>query len=79
MFFDEKGGYDIKQWMVELAAIAEPGEPVILICRSGNRSSKIAAFLAQQAGYKTVYNVKYGIKKWLADGNPTHSPTTAPS
>jgi rhodanese-related sulfurtransferase len=78
MFFDERGRFDINGWLAELAAVAKPGDPVILICRSGNRSAKIAALLSQQAGYTTVYNVKNGIKKWLAEGNPTH-PQSTPS
>lgn len=79
MFFDERGRYDINSWLAELAAVAKPGEPVILICRSGNRSAKIATFLSQRTGYKTVYNVKNGIKQWLAEGNPTQAPSTPPS
>ena len=39
-FFDRKGRYDLEQWLPALAAIAESGEPVALICRSGNRSGR---------------------------------------
>ena len=45
-------------------------EDLILICRSGNRSSVIANFLAERAGYTKVYNVSEGILKWIDDGNP---------
>jgi rhodanese-related sulfurtransferase len=70
-FFDAQGRYDTTRWLAELSTIAGSDEPVILICRSGNRSARIAAFLDQQAGYQTVYNVRSGIRSWLAEGNQT--------
>ena len=69
-FFDEKGGADPALWLQRAKAIAKPGEPVIVICRSGNRTSALSQFLTQQAGYAKVYNVKNGIRAWAKEGRP---------
>jgi rhodanese-related sulfurtransferase len=44
--------------------------PVILICRSGNRTDKLARDLMEKHGYTQVYNVRDGITGWIAAGNP---------
>ena len=69
-FFDEKGRSDAGAWLDKVKPIAKPNEPVIVICRSGNRTKPVSQFLSQQAGYTTVYNVKSGIKGWIAGGMP---------
>ena len=43
--------------------------PVLLFCRSGNRSGKATAFLRQQ-GYAQVANVEGGIIAWQGAGLP---------
>lgn len=37
--------------------------PVVLVCRSGNRSA-LAALTLQQLGYEQVYSLKTGIRGW---------------
>jgi len=69
-FFDEKGKVDAPAWLEKLKPIAPPNQPVVVICRSGNRTKAVSQFLSQQAGYATVYNVKQGIKGWIAGGGP---------
>jgi rhodanese-related sulfurtransferase len=69
-FFDEKGRYDAAAWLEKVKPIVKPNEPVIVICRSGNRTKPVSQFLSQQAGYATVYNVKNGIKGWIGAGMP---------
>lgn len=69
-FFDEKGNADPAAWLRKLQAIAGPGQPVAVICRSGNRTQPVSRLLFQQAGYPTVYNVKKGIRAWAAEGRP---------
>jgi len=69
-FFDEKGRSDTAGWLEKLKPIAQPNQPVVVICRSGNRTRPVSQFLSQQAGYTTVYNVKSGIKGWIASGAP---------
>jgi rhodanese-related sulfurtransferase len=67
--FDGNGRF-VSSFRDQLRAFAEPDEELILICRTGNRSSVIANALAEQAGYSKVYNVTDGIVKWIKDGNP---------
>lgn len=45
-------------------------EPVILICRTGNRSSVLAKHLMEQMGYTQVLNVADGITDWIRAGKP---------
>lgn len=76
-YFDEQGRHDDAAWLDKLKPIARPEQPVILICRSGNRTRAASQFLAQQAGYRTVYNVKSGIKGWIAGGKPVEPATSS--
>lgn len=68
-FFDEQGNA-IPGWLEKAKAVAKPDQPVILICRSGNRTKAASQFLSQQAGYKTVYNVSKGLNGWIGEGKP---------
>ncbi len=47
--------------------------PIALICRTGNRTDSLARELAQQ-GYTRIYNVRNGITRWIAEGNPVVRP-----
>ena len=66
--FDNTGRF-IRTFPAGLQKFASREEAVILICRSGNRSSVIANMLVEQAGYSEVYNVAGGIVKWIKDGH----------
>lgn len=74
-FFNEQGQVDAAGWLAQTKVLAKPEQPVILICRSGNRSQSAARFLTQQ-GYKTVYNVREGIRGWIREGRPLTAPPT---
>ena len=76
-FFDDKGRYDARAWMEKLGPIAKPDQPVVVICRTGNRTRAVSDFLDRQAGYKKVYNVKHGIYGWMKDKRPVE-PATQP-
>jgi len=67
-YFDERGRADPAAWLEKLKPLVRPGDPVVVICRSGNRTRPVSQLLAQQAGYARVYNVKDGIKGWTASG-----------
>ena len=67
-FFDVKGKADPATWLGKVKPFAKPEQPVILICRSGNRTKPASQFLSQEAGYAKVYNVKNGIKGWVKEG-----------
>jgi rhodanese-related sulfurtransferase len=45
-------------------------DPVILICRTGSRTSTLARYLVEQMGYTQVFNVRNGIKRWIRDDRP---------
>ncbi len=47
-----------------------PEQPVIVICRTGNRTDALARELVEKLGYKQVYNVRSGISRWIGEGNP---------
>lgn len=76
-FFDEKGRADPPAWLEKVKTVAKPDQPVILICRSGNRTRAATQFLAQQAGYKTVYNASGGMNAWSKEGRSVVPPSTA--
>jgi rhodanese-related sulfurtransferase len=67
--FDSMGNF-VRSFPAELGEIAGKNDAVILICRTGNRSSIIANMLVEQAKYTNVYNVTDGIAKWIKGGNP---------
>lgn len=68
-FFDKRGNVN-PEFGKEFTAFAKPDEPVILICRTGNRTRVVSKFLSERAGYAKVYNVTDGITRWAKDGNP---------
>ncbi len=56
--------------MAHLDEIGSKEQELILVCRSGSRSS----FAAQQLsslGYKKIYNLSGGIVSWMLTGMPT--------
>ena len=66
--FDRTGRF-IQDFPTRFQAYAKSGEPVILICQLGNRSSVLANFVSRKIGYSKVYNVTDGIERWIKDGN----------
>ena len=76
-FFDKAGRYDAETWKNTLSSKIDTGEPVILICHSGVRTSIVGKWLSEQMN--TVYNVEEGIVSWLKDGNATVPPTAKPA
>lgn len=66
--FDEQGRADPAAWSRKIGMIAAADRPVILICRSGNRSGSAAQYLEKSGRKGTVYNVKAGIAGWMRDG-----------
>ena len=49
-------------------------DPVILICRTGSRTSTLARFLVEKMGYTQVYNVRDGITRWIREDRPVIRP-----
>jgi len=47
-----------------------PGEPLAVLCRSGNRSGKVADHLNAAGEHGEVLNIEGGILAWAAEGLP---------
>ncbi len=60
MFFDEKGGYNVKAFLDELNKKVNTKKPFALICRTGSRTTIIADFLSAKIGYDVI-NLKGGM------------------
>ena len=71
-FFDGSGRIN-PNFVPELTSLVKPNEPVILICRTGHRSQAASQAIAQQLGYKKVFNVTHGITSWIAEKRPVIS------
>ncbi len=76
-FFDAQGRVDPAAWVRRAQAFAPPSAPVILICRSGNRSRAAAQVLSREAGYVRVYNVSRGVQGWAGERRPLVAPSPA--
>ncbi len=55
----------------EFESFVDKDEEIIIICRSGNRSSALSRVLAERAGYSRIYNASGGILSWIDQGKPT--------
>ena len=50
----------------------DPGKPVIVVCRSGNRS-ELAALMLQARGFQ-AFNLEGGMEQWERQGLPFTTP-----
>ncbi|WP_300337125.1 rhodanese-like domain-containing protein [Accumulibacter sp.] len=69
-YVDDRGRIDHPAWLAKVQEVATRNQPVIVICRSGNRTKAASQFLSEQAGYQSVYNVKGGLRAWVNEGRP---------
>ena len=76
-FFDAAGNANPPEWLERAKAVAGPQQPVILVCRSGNRTQAVARFLSAQAGYRTVYNLSRGVNAWVGERRTLVPPTSS--
>ncbi len=68
--FDSTGNFDEKAWLSKVENIRKsPNQPIILVCRSGNRSGKVGEVLTQQLGMDNVYHLSSGIQSWFNSGH----------
>lgn len=58
------------EFLPQFSAAIGKNDPVILICRTGNRTDVLARHLVEQMGYTQVYNVRGGISRWIGDKQP---------
>lgn len=71
--FFNAGGRINPQFVPKFRAAVQPDQPVVLICHSGGRTRFASKAIAQQLGYKNVFNVTHGIESWLAEKRPVVS------
>ncbi len=68
---DTEGNFDQDKWLTELKKIrTSPDQPIVLVCRSGNRSEKVGDILTQKLGMSHVYHLTGGIQTWFNSGRP---------
>ncbi|MEA1916579.1 MAG: rhodanese-like domain-containing protein [Campylobacterota bacterium] len=60
MFFDERGQYNLNEFMSKLNKHVKKGEKFALICRSGSRTTMVSQFLSKEYGYDVI-NLEGGI------------------
>lgn len=69
--FDPQGKFDQDKWLAELEKLkSSPDQPVILVCRSGNRSGNVGTLLSDKIGMQNVYHLQNGLQTWIKSGHP---------
>ncbi len=68
-FVDSKGRLQA-DFLEKFTAAIGKNDPVILICRTGNRTDTLARYLVEKMGYTQVYNVRHGIRRWIREKRP---------
>ncbi len=69
-FFSAEGKYDTEEWIRQMEALkTNPDQPVILVCRSGSRSSMVGNMLTKQLNMKNVYHLSNGILPYIKTGH----------
>ena len=67
--FDERGRPN-PDWNREVNTITPTPQPVVLICRTGNRTGVAAKMMNEANPTRKIYNVKQGITGWMRAGLP---------
>ncbi|WXT99784.1 MAG: hypothetical protein Ctma_0488 [Catillopecten margaritatus gill symbiont] len=72
-FFDERGNYNAKKWLEDLAKIVKTKDtPFILVCAHAIRTNTIGNFLNTKTDYKNIFELKGGIiDSWIDKGLAT--------
>lgn len=68
-FFDERGNYNIPEFLKELSTKVDTKKPFALICRTGSRTKMVSTFLSQKLGYN-VYDLNGGMVYASSKGLP---------
>jgi rhodanese-related sulfurtransferase len=68
-FIDAKGN-PVADFLSNFTKNIKKEDKVILVCRTGNRSSVLSSHLMLKMGYTKVYNVEDGITGWIRGKNP---------
>jgi rhodanese-related sulfurtransferase len=68
--FVDRNGRVMPDFLKRFTAATDKHDPVILICRTGSRTSTLARYLVEQMGFTQVFNVRDGITHWIRDDRP---------
>ena len=68
--FDESGRVKNSFFPKLEQAAPDKTAPIILICRTGNRTQAGSEMLVDHLGYSDVHNVRNGITSWIMEGRP---------
>jgi rhodanese-related sulfurtransferase len=71
--FVDANGRVQEHFLSRFTADVGKSDPVILICRTGIRTSTLARHLVEELGYTNVFNVDDGITQWLRENRPVHN------
>jgi len=72
-FFDAEGNCQPEQWYEQLNQKIPADLPLVLICRTGYRTTLICEMLLEMSHRDDIYNVTDGIFGWLSEGLPVVS------
>ena len=63
--------WDFYEWknFVANAKTLDKSKPVMVYCKAGGRSGKVANYLKEQ-GFERVYDIRGGMNAWLAQSKP---------
>ena len=75
----DKSGRPNPEFLPRFTAVVAKNDPVVLICRTGSRTDKLARELMEKHGYTRVYNVRDGITRWIGASNAVVKPQPQPS
>ena len=67
--FVDANGRLMPDFMNQFTTAVDKHDPVILICRTGSRTSALARHLVENMGFSQVYNVRHGISRWIREGD----------
>ena len=70
MFFDEKGNFNVENFLKQLNMAVKKDEQFALLCRVGSRTGMVSKFLSEKLDYNVI-NLKGGIMKMIHDGYKT--------
>ena len=71
--FVDKDGQLKPDFLSQFTRETSKDAPVILICRTGSRTSSLARYLTDKLGYTKVFNVDDGISRWIREKRPVKS------
>jgi len=69
-FFDQRGQFNLNQFLTELNQKVDTTKPFALICRTASRTGMVSKFLSKEKGYKVV-NLLGGMVYVKSKGLPT--------